>query len=426
MQISTRTKQKWPWHEDNQSYITKLFLFIIWPFGSWLISLFTANKKSSFVIFFLFDLLLLWHMSPTQYGDGYHDFLGIMERFQFNNLSLYDLTNELRDFFLFSDDAPKEIYEDILTWFTKSFIADNYHFYFLMAAIPVAYCQLNILHRVIADVRSKKMCLALFVVLVLLIIPRDIIGTQNPRFTTGFWVCAMSSIAYFTDGRRWIYACIVLLSPVFHSAMWPFVLIFILGVLLQKVERPLELAAYISIPFIFIDADLFRNIDYDFLPSSLNFWVTRYMSDEAYAKLIAHEGKAGFWWVDSIFKIAQKLIYTYMTLYIIKNKQIVKYNVESSNMYSFYLLVFSVVNMIQFVPELGNRYYGFLRVFCVFVWFKAFYPNNKRMLYILFGATTWYIIGRYGYVLGGALFVNTPIDIFFTPLPYLVGKGLWW
>ena len=115
-----------------------------------------------------------------------------------------------------------------------------------------------------------------------------------------------------------------------------------------------------------------------------------------------------------------------MTLKLIKNKVIVKQNPESANMYSFYLLVFAVVNMIQFVPELGNRYYGFLRVFCVFVWFKAFYPFNNKILYILLASTSWYMIGRYGYVLGGALSVNTPIDIFYMPLPYLMGKGIFW
>lgn len=115
-----------------------------------------------------------------------------------------------------------------------------------------------------------------------------------------------------------------------------------------------------------------------------------------------------------------------MTMKIIKNKVIVKQNPESANIYTFYLLVFAVVNMIQFVPELGNRYYGFLRIFCVYVWFKAFYPQNNKILYLLLGATSWYMFNRYGYILGGALSVNTPIDIFYMPLPYLVGKGLLW
>lgn len=424
MKSNVNTKYKWPWYESSNIAATRMLLFLIWPFGAWISALKHANKKASFVIFFLFDMLLLWHMSPTGYGNGYHDFLGIMERFQMNNISWNELLYELQTFFTFSEDAPKEIYEDILTWITKNLLSDNYHIYFLLASIPVAYCQLNILYRIINDTRSK-MCFALLTVMILLIIPRDIIGTQNPRFTTGFWMCAMSAISYYVEKKN-IYILLVLVTPIFHSAMWPFVLLFLIGLIIQRFERPLEIAAYLSIPFLFIDADLFRDLNFDFLPSSLSNWVAGYMSDESYAKLVLHEGKSGFWWVDSLFKISQKVIYIYMTLKLIKNKVIVKQNPESANMYSFYLLVFAVVNMIQFVPELGNRYYGFLRVFCVFVWFKAFYPFNNKILYILLASTSWYMFNRYGYILGGALSVNTPIDIFYMPLPYLMGKGLFW
>lgn len=425
MQISTRTKNKWPWQEHEQMFLLRMFLFIIWPFGVWVSALFNCNKKSAFIIFFLFDLLLLWHMSPTGYNSGYHDFLSIMDRFQTNNISFDDLIYNLKEYFCFSNEAPKEIYEDILTWITKTFVADNYHFYFMFAAIPVAYCQLNILHRVIADNRSK-MCFALLVVLILLIIPRDIIGTQNPRFTTGFWVCVMSSISYFSDNQKLRYIFLVLLSPIFHSGMWPFVILFFVGIIIQKVERPLEIAAYISIPFMFIDANLFRNINFDFLPIGVAEWASRYMSDEYYARLVVGDEKSGFWWVEPMFKIPQKIIYIYMTFKLIKEKNEVRKNIESAQMYSFYLLIFTVVNMIQFVPELGNRYWGFMRIFCVFIWYKAFYPRYNKVLFVLLGFTCWYIINRYGYVFDGALSVNTPIDIFFMPLPYLVGKGLWW
>ena len=86
MQFSTKTKKRWPWYEDKQIGLARILFFIIWPFGAWISALLNCNKRSAFIIFFLFDLLLLWHMSPTGYNSGYHDFLGIMERFQSNNI----------------------------------------------------------------------------------------------------------------------------------------------------------------------------------------------------------------------------------------------------------------------------------------------------------------------------------------------------
>ena len=425
MQKISHRKSSRSWKDSNQNLGYNLLFFVLWPFVAWLIALRNANKKSSFIIFFLFDLLLLWHMAPTDYGNGYHDFIGIMERFQYTTFTLQELLYRINDFFSFSDDAPKEIYEDILIWLVKTFIANNYHFYFLLAAIPVAYCQLNILQRVVSDSRSI-MSLSLLIVLILLIIPRDIIAVQNPRFTTGFWVCAMSSIAYFYDKNKIIYIFLILLSPVFHSGMWPFVGIFFVGQILNKCERPLEIAAYASIPLLFFDANLFSDLDYSFLPAGLSKWVDGYMSEETYKLRVLHVGRAGFWWVNAFFVNGQKLVYIYMTIKLIKERKYIKTSKETARFYPFYLLIFAFVNSIQFVPELGNRYYGFLRVFCVFLWFKTFYPNYNKVIYVLFAFSTWYIVSRYGYILGGALSINTPIDIFITPLPFLMGKGLLW
>lgn len=415
-------RNPWIWRENFDKFAGKLMLFAIYPFFAWVICLFDANKKSSFVIFFLFDLLLLWHMSPNNLS-GYHDFLGIMERFQDTNLSTSELMEECYNYFTFSIDAPKELYQDFLCWFTKLFTKDNYHLHFLFASIPVALCQLNVLRRITSD-RRASMSFYLLMVIILMIIPRDIIGVQNPRFTTGFWVCAMAAIAYYTDYGKPLSAALIIISPVFHSAMFPFVLIFLLSFLLRQ-RKILEALVWISLPFTFIDADLFRNLSFDFLPASLSFWAAAYVSDETYIELIYKE-RAGFWWVDSFFTIGQKIVYIYMSIMLIRKKDIVLSNYESCKFYDFYLLLFSFVNFIQFVPELGNRYYGFEKVFCMYIWFKAFFPHYKKVTLILFFLSCFYMLNRYGYVFGGALSVNTPPDIFFMPLPYLIGKGILW
>ena len=77
-------------------------------------------------------------MSPMS-DSGYDDFIGIKERFDTAIISTTDLKYEIDAYFSMADDAPKELYEDILTWFVKG-CTNNYHFFFLLAAIPIAFC----------------------------------------------------------------------------------------------------------------------------------------------------------------------------------------------------------------------------------------------------------------------------------------------
>ena len=121
----------WINKKGNNSLGLKLILFFIWPFGAWLYSLCDANKRSSYIIFFLFSLLLCWHMSPNITEGFYDDFLGILERFKNTDFTYQEISTQIRDYFTFSNNAPKELYENIIICFVKS-ITDNYHFYFLL------------------------------------------------------------------------------------------------------------------------------------------------------------------------------------------------------------------------------------------------------------------------------------------------------
>lgn len=417
-------------HEDGEKGILKLIFFVLWPFGAWLYSLLSANTRSSYMIFFMFSLLVCWHFSPTGYNDYYDDFLGIMDRFLETKYTDSLIVHDLNAYFSGDDNAPKEMYENVMIWFTKSFAGNNYHFYFLLAAIPIALCQLKCIRRIVLDERFKANTFYGLMILALFILPRDIITAQNPRFATGFWVCTACSLAFFCDKRfRLLWAVLITISPFFHSGMLVYVALFYLAVVIPKKNtRWLEVCAYISIPFMFFDADFFANIgsNLTFLPSSIQRWAERYLSDESYAKFVANVGRAGFWWVSAMFDIATKVMYIVMSLQLIKNKNEVNSNSESKALYPVYLMLFSAINMIQFVPVLGGRYYWFLQVFCVFVWFKAFYPSREKTVKIMMCCWSWFIVRRYFYFMGGALSCNTPLDLFISPLPYLIGKGLFW
>lgn len=423
--IQTYFKNR-PW-DNNRGYKELgplLILFFVWPFGAWLYSLYNANKKSSYVIFFLFSLLLCWHMAPNGGFGNYTDFLGILERFTDSFITTADIKAEIQAYISMDDNAPKELYEDIIIWFVKSF-TNNYHFYFLLCAIPVAICQLKSLKRITQDVRYQPHTFMAIAIMVMFIYPRDIITVQNPRFTTGFWICILCSLNYFCTEKKNILKLLpILFTPLVHSGMWLYVIIIATFMFIPKKIHILEIVAICSIPFCFIDAGIIKSIDLGILPDFLYNWSLKHFDNSS--NVIEVDTRAGFWWVGSSFAIASKIIYIYMFIMMVKNKQDVNNNIESNNFYPFFLFVLIVVNLAQAIPVLGERYYWFVKIFTIFVWFKAFYPKHKKVILCLIVASSWGFLQRYGYVIGGSLASTTSIDIFFTPLPYLLGKGLFW
>ena len=282
------------------------------------------------------------------------------------------------------------------------------------------------MRRLTGDIRFRNKSLMGVILLILFIFPRDIITVQNPRFVTGFWLSVLGTINFFTEKRDGSHHCksllVILAAPLCHSAFLVYLIIFLLGFFARR-SKWLDTIALFSIPFTLFDAGLFNNLSLPFLPESIQKWINTYMSDESYAEFVLHEGRAGFWWVSASFSTIMKIVYLVMSYQIIKEKDKTLSNYESAMLYPFYLILFTIVNMVQFVPVLGERYYWFLQVFCLYIWFKAFGFTRPKVLLILLGSCSFAMLMRYGYIFGGALSVTTNPDIFFTPLPYLIFTG---
>lgn len=418
---------KYPWRfaQKDRNTIVKFILYVIWPFGAWLACLKSANTKTSYIIFFLFSLLLCWHMAPNSIS-LYDDFLGILERYNNTNISTDQLLTQIRDYFLMNDNAPKELYEIVMIWFVKLF-TNNYHFYFLVCAIPVTYFQLKTLQFITLDKKYIATYWYAMAMMFLLIFPRDIITVQNPRFATGLWLGIYFCIKRWSSGSSNILTILpVVLCPLIHSGLWPFTIVVILFEFISNVNvRILEIAALISIPLSFINTDIFVGFDFShYVPSNFVGWVDLYNSEDAYADLHG-DTRAGYWWVSWIFQMIKQITYAAMVIYLIKHNKS-NTNFESKRFYPFFLYILFIINIVQSIPEIGTRYYWFLQIFTAFMWFKAVYPNKSIYVKTLLIGLSMPFFYRYGYVMGGALAVNTPIDIFCTPLPYLMGKGLFW
>lgn len=414
---------------DNQAryadLLPKLLLFVFSPFLAFLYSLKKPASRSSYVIYFLFGVIFCWNMD-SRGSARYDDFIGTVEAYKGFNFTTQQIVEMLINTFTFAEDSEKEIFDRVLAWFTKS-ICDNYHLFFALASMFYLTFMLKSLKFITNDTNFKAGWAGLLL-MGLFVLPRDIITVQNPRFTCGFWYCVMCTFYFFnTRGiTKFKWASLVVLSPLFHFALWLYVGLFFLCNLvtrLVKTEKLYLYLFYVSIPFSFLSYEIFSGFDFSILPlpDSMLASINSYMSDEAYERLVSHEGRAGFWWVQAIFTSLTTLAYSIMPIIFLRKKERIKDNKNLLAFFSYYLLFSSIVNFIQTVPELGARYYFFFRVFSIYFWVRIMFPQNMKYLKFVAFACSFYVFMRYFY--SGAVSVCVPPDIWWQPLPALIIDG---
>lgn len=404
--------------EDPRELWIKLILFIIYPFGAFLLSLKNAASKSSYLIYILFGLVFCWHMNPTSHTHT-NDLYWIMERVIANDFSTKEIWKQFVVFITFAEDAPKEVYENLINWFSKLF-SPNPHLFFTIAAIPYLYFMLKSLKKITTDQKFTQ-CWYCLIVLVLFVLPRDIITVQNPRFTTGVWMAVFATISFFSSYKyQWRYFLLILATPLIHSGFWFYVLAFAGGLFTMRYQKLLIVLLYASVPFSYLSYDLLSNLNFSALPlpSTLAVWIEGYLSEDSFDKFVANEGASGFFWVSQLFSTIRTTAYLIIPLYLWKYRKEIEQRNDIKHLFRFFLYFYALVNFIQFVPVLGERFYWIVRILAIYLWFKTIYPRHNTVLKILLLSCSWEIFRRYFY--NGAIFTSVPLEIFYTTLPNLI------
>lgn len=407
-------------YNDGKALLFKLTLFIISPFFSFIYSLKNANSKSSYIIYFIFGIIFCWHMEPNPNAAHYDDLTGIKERFLSNRITTEYLQVQISEFFSFSGDGEKEIYEIFLNWLTRQF-SDNPHLFFALASIPFLIFFLKCLKRITNDPKFNNSIVCL-IILALFVLPRDIITVQNPRYCTGMWLVVLAIFIYYLDKRKKILACLMLLSSVlFHSGFWATVAIFIACEFISKFHKTSVIFFYISIPFSFLALDAYSIISIESLPIPENLakWIDNYFNDDSINELGKSFGTSGFYWVNIMFDIIKKIAYIGIAILLLKEREdIDKRDDGFKELFYFFITYFAIVNIIQSIPVLNQRTYFIVRIIAIFLWFKLIYPKKSGYLMFILFACSWEIFYRYFYK--GAVNSSVPYDIFYAPLPTLI------
>lgn len=404
-----------PRSENYGEWTFKAILFLLWPFGAFLYSLRDAASKSSYVIYFLFGVLFCWHMNPTGV-ERFDDLIGIMKRVIESNYSWSDIGEQIISYFSFSDDGAKELYENFLICLSKTF-TPNPHLFFALASIPYLVFMLKSLKQITTDEKFDSSIYGLLI-LALFVMPRDIITVQNPRFTTAVWIVVYATIKFYQQKSYSLkYFAFIVVTPLIHSAFWFYVLVFIGGLVLRRFPSITIWLLYLSVPFSYMSYDILSGLDYSFMPSSIRVWTEGYLDEDHYNAYVAHTGASGFYWVQQVASIYRNTVYLIIPLFLwrIKDKPAVK---RFGDLFRYYIYFFAVVNFIQVVPVLGERFMWIVQILSLYLFFKIIYPKHKILLWLLISSWVYFAFRRYFY--GGALSSSVPLEIFYMPAPTLI------
>lgn len=399
------TRYRLPRERYIDSTVIKLLLFIIWPFGAFVLSLFRPASKSSYVIYWLFGILFCWSMYIND-GDTFIDFINITHRFYNQSQMTFDELIERITNIYAENSKDKDIYNITLNWLVQQF-SSNFHTLFALASIPYLYFMLKSLKMVTGDNIRFSTSFWCYVIILLFVLPKSIFDVQNFRFSTATWVSTYGFLQFFYLGRK-KYCLLLLVTPFIHSSYWFIVIIAALYLLFRRI--PMRYAYYVSLPFAIIATNILSSMDLSFLPASLATWGDNYLSEKAYKEWGMGRTGTGLYWIAQLFEIFHILTYAAAIIIMMNSSELKNADVGTKRLFGFQLFSLTIINFVQIIPVLGSRFLLNSYILTIFLWYKLKYPKNNIMLLLILAGWTYeiiyYTIPHYNLVTSSDFFVQ--------------------
>lgn len=392
-----------------------ILFFLIWPFGALLSTLKYMKGKHFLFIYGLFCILLCWNMD-VRTQTHYDDLSGIAGIFMYNDINTADFLNILDQYFSGHQDATREIYLYFMIWLTRLF-SDNPHTFFALCSLPYLFFQIKCFKIIIDNPKFHNGWIGILFI-ILFMLPRDIITVQNPRFTTALWLCIYVIMKYYSSNGNWKTLLWLALAPIIHSSFWVFIGLFVVGMFSKHFQYILMPLVYISIPFSYMSTEITNSLDITSvipLPDSLSNWASSYLGRESEEKTY---GTSGMFWVPVLFDFLKRTVYLIVPFLLWRKREML--NKEHKSLFSFYLFIYAIINFLQPVPVLGDRFFWFVQILSIYMLFLAYSDKAKKYLIIILIANSWHIYNRYFFK--GAVFRSVPTIVFYTPAPYIIAE----
>lgn len=339
----------------NEDIVIHFFLFISWPFISFIFALKNFNQpKAKYFIILFFGLFGYTFFINSNSGA---DSIRYAQTFiDFSNSSYLELHTILSSF-NYDSGSSFDIVIPLLS-FSLSKITNNWHILFAVYAILYGYFNIKCISLMYNLYLTKANYNSLLYFLFFLLIA-PIYEINGIRYYLATWIFFYGAY-YVVIYEKNIYLIIALFSCLVHFSYFSVNMILIVFVILGKkniVYYPLLISSFILPKN---SEELIRNI-VDQLPFGLSMHVNEYskninsisyLSDNV-TVLVSSYVTSFFYW----FLIVSVFLTMYKLRFIIKENKYLR-------LYSFLLLLLSFVNYISIVPS-GERFNSIFQLFSI-------------------------------------------------------------
>ncbi len=377
-------------HSIDADILIKFLLLLIWPVGALLFSLATPKSKSSLAVFFIFGLLFGWSLDFQ--GGMYMDIIHVIERFHKQQItSSSDLQRTITYFFA-GNGQDRDLYNILINWVTLQFTT-NYHCMYLIAAIPFMLFMVGSINTITSSPKFKNGIYGTLLVF-LFILPKDFFTLQNFRFATATWMAIFCTIRYFTHLKSGYlkYLLGLLCLPLIHSSFYFYDIVFAIYAITRFFKIRYKTAFIFfccSIPFAFFNFDVMSAVNVNILPRNIGKWAELYLSEKAASNYGTYQLTGSRMYLVCTFgKFISYFYGTYILTKSLKGRE----SSELNAFMIFFLIFFGFVNIVQFVPVLGFRFFDLARILFIFLWFIMEYPRKNRYLLLILLFCTYDII----------------------------------
>lgn len=359
--------------ENNKDWGTKIILFLISPFLSFIYSLKRVNTKSSYMYFFLFAVLFGLNFTTTDgreigsSGDA-AIYRQLFELFKYNDLN--DLNDNFKETLSMEYGNRKDIYVMVMIYIS-SLISYDYHIFFMLLSVVLAYFMLKSM-KFLTEEDSFNNSFICILILLFFIFRNGIFNINGCRFWTASWIAIYSIFQLFRNNNI-KYLLLIAITPLIHQSYWFFVTILVIVFLTRNFNNIWKVLFFGSF-FISSFAIEFMTDFSEYLPGSLQFLIERYTTDEAIESMYRTNH---YQRIRRLFDLMFNIYINYIIYLFIKNeKQIMSCN-KTKYIYTFLLIYMSIVNSVMLIPSLGVRFQIISFPFIAYIWLVNFESQKK-------------------------------------------------
>lgn len=336
--------------ENPRDTRAKIIIWLFLPLLSLVTSIKSIRTKSSFAIIFLVCLQIgLCLTMGTDRFEGSGDAISYRAEFEFASrfLSENEFKSDAHDYYVTNNTYEKDFYDNTLIFLVSRF-TDNYHIFFLFAALLPAFFMLKYFKYYVLDENFKVTLLSIIPIIWFLLGQNN--AAAGVRYYTASWVSLYAMYKVFLEKKN-AYIVLSFLASLIHFSLISMFFVTIIGVFTRKYEFFWKIAFFVSIAYSSFSL-LFISDVRVYLPDAISQLADYYTSDE----IVNEELKGtGFYMVEHIFNnIAPYILMGIVAIFMFK-KDLIQENKNTKDLYLLLIIVATFVNFFLAVPNLGSR-----------------------------------------------------------------------